>query len=154
MIDEAVDIAIIDTNTGEISPDWNSFLDDLQMEKESKLKNIALHIKNMQAFSEACDVEISKIEAKKKASDNQIMFFKAYMLRYVDKSAKFPECSWSIRNSESTKVIDENKLPEAAFKIVPETKKVSLTQVKELILSGAITEEVAKIETNKSITIK
>jgi hypothetical protein len=119
MIEQAFNVADIDQTTGEVSPDWNTFLDDLQMEKDAKLKNIALHIKNMQSFSENCESEIKKMQAKKKASDNQIEFFKAYMLRYVDKSAIYPECSWIIRNSESTKVINESMLPESAFKIVP-----------------------------------
>jgi hypothetical protein len=154
MIEQAIESANIDQSTGEVSPEWNTFIDELQMEKEAKLKNIALHIKNMQSFSDNCESEIKKMQAKKIQSDNQIEFFKAYMLRYVDKSAKYPECSWSIRYSERTTVTNENMLPDAAFKVVPETKKISLTQVKDLILSGAITENVAKLVSTKSITIK
>ena len=68
-IDQAI-LALVDPETGEIM-DGEAF-DQLQMERETKLENIALWIKNLKAENAAIRQEEKALAERRKAGENKV----------------------------------------------------------------------------------
>ena len=72
----------IDTETGEINLDFDA-LDELRLERDAKIENMALFVKNKSADAKALDDEIKALTARKKAAQNaaeRCMDYLAYVL--------------------------------------------------------------------------
>lgn len=126
-------LSLIDEETGEIS-DFEAF-DALTLERETKLENIALWIKNLKADIEAYKAE-KQIFADKQARAERK---RESLLRYLSdalsgeklKTAKV-ECIY--RTSESVSVDDVYELPEEYVKY--DTPKPDKTAIKAAIKEG------------------
>lgn len=158
-IDSAI-LACVDQETGEIiDPEA---LDALQMEREKKLENVALWVKDLKAEAEAIGNEIKALTARKKTAENKAERLKAWLGEALEgeifKSAKVRV---SYTHNTRLNVIDEQSVvnyiqshytdPEEFLRFqLPEIRKDA---VKAAINNGA---EIpgAYIEPTESIVIK
>lgn len=104
-IDNAI-MECIDMETGEVI-DIDK-LNELQMEREAKIENVVLWIKDLKAEAEAIKSEKLALADRQKAAENKAESLKKW-LAYALNREKFntAKCSVSFRNTESVEVTDE-----------------------------------------------
>ena len=96
----------IDMETGEVID--TDKLNDLQMERDAKIENVALWIKELKAEAEAIKNEKQALAERQRVAENKAESLKNW-LAYVLNGEKFKtaKCSISYRNSESVEVTEE-----------------------------------------------
>lgn len=151
-IDNAI-MECVDQETGEIID--TEMLDALQMERETKIENIGLYIKNLLSDAEAIKAEKNNLAARQKAAENKAASLKRYLEGYLSgEKFKTPRISISYRKSKSvqtTDVFDINDIPNDYLTIKePELDK---TACKKAIESGMDIPGVVLVEKN-NIQIK
>ena len=145
-IDEAI-MACIDAETGEIID--ADKLDKLTMERDAKIENVALWIKDLKAEAEALKAEKMAFAERQKVAENKIEILKKWLADALDGQAyKSVRASVSFRTSESVEIddiyaVDENYL---RYK-EPEADK---TAIKNAIKAG---QEVAGATLVKSTSV-
>lgn len=103
-IDQAI-LDCIDMETGEVID--MARLDLLGMERNQKLENIGLWIKDLKAEADAIKTEISNLQNRKKTAENKAESLKRYLEYALDgEKFKTPRLSVSYRKSESVNVLD------------------------------------------------
>lgn len=125
---------LVDPETGEIL-DGAYVLDALTMERNEKIENIALMIKNLRSDAEAINAEAKRLKARAKACENRSEWLKNYLAEHLQgEEFKSPRAAISWRRSESVRVNDLWKLPEQYIRIAdPEPDKKAL---KKALKSG------------------
>ena len=142
----------IDEETGEII-DLDR-LNALEMERDTKISNVACWIKDLKAEAEAIKVEKQALEKRQKAAENKAESLKQWLL-FALNGEKFKDarCSISYRKSEQV-VFDEgfcfSSLPAHFKKVTIEPKK---NEIKAYLKTGAELEG-AQIVTSNNIQIK
>ncbi len=103
-IDQAI-LALVDPETGEIM-DGEAF-DQLQMERETKLENIALWIKNLKAENAAIRQEEKALAERRKAGENKVERLEAYLAEALG-GEKFvtAKCAVTFRKTTSVEITD------------------------------------------------
>ena len=103
-IDQAIE-NLIDDETGEVL-DLDAFL-DLKMERDRKIENMALWVKNMTAEAKAYKEEKEAFAARERATKNKLERVKKYLSTILD-NQKFStsKVAISFRKSESVEVDD------------------------------------------------
>lgn len=102
-------LACVDQETGEIID--SEALTALQMERDIKLENVALWIKDLIAEAEAVKKEADKLTARKKSLDNKITALKAWLLTVLDGGKlKTPRCYVYPTHSQRVTFEDEGKV--------------------------------------------
>lgn len=149
-INEAI-MNTIDLETGEII-DFEAF-EALQMERNEKLENIALWVKNLTSESEALKAEEKAFAERRKAAENKAESLK----RYLDSALKGQKFSTtkvaiSYRKSTSVDVLDVEKLPEAYRKTVT-TVSADKTAISAALKAGELVDGVVLVEKN-NLSIK
>lgn len=119
-------LSCVDPETGEIIDDR---IGELQMEREQKLENIALWIKNLQADAKAFKAEKEAFEMRQKSAEKKIASLSRYLTENLN-GEKFSttKCAVSFRRSESLEVFDESIVPKKYL-----TKKVTFAPDKDTI---------------------
>ena len=133
----------IDEDTGEILN--SDELDALELERDTKIENIALWIKNLVSDAEAYKREKDNFNAKEKAAKNKADRLKAY-LEAVLAGDKFKSdrVIISYRKSESLNIEDGAEVPALYLKeVAPTVDKMAL---KEAIKEGAVIDGVTIVE--------
>lgn len=104
-IDSAI-LDCVDMETGEVID--TERLDDLQMERDAKIENVALWIKDLKAEADAIKAEKQKLAERQKAAENKAENLKKWLAYALD-GQKFStaKCAISFRNTESVEVTDE-----------------------------------------------
>ena len=104
-IDSAI-MDCIDAETGEVI-DIDK-LNALNIERDAKVENVALWIKELKAEAEAIKAEKLRLADRQKAAENKAESLKKW-LAYALNNEKFKtaRCSVSFRNTESVEVTDE-----------------------------------------------
>ena len=104
-IDNAM-FSLIDEETGEIK-DYEAF-EELQMQKEEKIENVALWYKNLIAESKAIREEEKALAERRKSLENKAEQLKDYVSRALQGN-KFatPKVAISYRKSTAVEVDDE-----------------------------------------------
>ena len=99
-------MSCIDMETGEVID--TDKLNDLQMERDAKIENVALWIKELKAEAEAIRNEKQALADRQRVAENKVESLKNW-LAYVLNGEKFKtaKCSISYRNSESVEVTEE-----------------------------------------------
>lgn len=99
----------VDMETGEISADVIERLDELQMEREHKIENVALWHKNTPAEYNALDNEIKALQERKKGKGSLMDWQKKYLLHALN-GEKFEtsKVALGFRKSEVVEIKDEN----------------------------------------------
>ena len=141
----------IDTDTGEILED-TSALESLEMERETKIENICLMIKNYLAEAEAIKAEKLKLAARQSTAENRAEWLKKYLVRNVEAGEKHGNARYQLgwRRSESVVVTDLADLPEAYLvkKIEADKKAIKASIKAGYAVNGAVLIE------NQNIQIK
>ena len=96
----------IDMETGEVID--TDKLNELQMERDAKIENVALWIKELKAEAEAIKNEKQALADRQRVAENKAESLKNW-LAYALNGEKFKtaKCSISYRNSESVEVTEE-----------------------------------------------
>jgi len=139
-IDNAI-LDLIDPETGEVM-DYDAF-EALQMEREKKIDNVALWIKDLDAEATALDTEAKKLTERRDAARRKRDRLKEYLARALDgEKRSTPQYVVSYRTSEACELYDEGAAImwlvahgyDDGYVIVKES--VSKSAVKELLKKG------------------
>lgn len=132
-IDQAI-MSCVDPETGEIID--TERLDYLSMERDSKIENIGLWIKDLKAEADAIKNEIANLQKRKKVAENKAESLKNYLEYALDgQKFKTARLSVSYRRSESVNVTDPTKLPEDLIETIIDIKP-NKTEIKKAIKAG------------------
>ena len=128
-------LSCIDMETGEIiAPEK---LENLQMDRHEKLRNIAFVALNAAADVKAYDEQEKKFAARKKAAKATVEWAKATLARELaGQKMKEAEFSISYRKSEAVEVADEAAVP-GEFRI-PQPDKIDRAALKAALKNGAV----------------
>lgn len=143
-------------DTGEITQgDWEA-LEELTEARDTKIENIALYIKEMEAQAEAIKAEADRLTARAKSAQKKADRLRAYLTMNLQRESmdKFEtsRCQISFRKSEVVSIPDENYLPKKYL-----TKKVTYAPDKKAIkeeLKAGKAVRGATIITKQNIQIK
>ena len=139
----------INLETGEIDLE---LFEKLQLEKDEKIENVALWIKNLSSDVEGMENEKKAFEERIKATKNKVIALKAYLEMALN-GEKFQtaKCSITFRKSKSVTVLDVSKLDKDYLKYADPT--VDKTAIKKAIESG-VTVIGASLVENLNVQIK
>jgi hypothetical protein len=101
----------IDLETGEvIDPDR---LESLQMERNQKIENVVLWIKNLQSDALAFKAEKDAFAERERSATKKAEQLKEWLAKVLD-GQKFSSgrCAVSFRRSEQVEILDENSIPQ------------------------------------------
>lgn len=149
-IDEEIMNCCIDTETGEVVN--AEYLEQLQMDRDTKIENIACWIKNLLADAEALKAQKQAFADRQKSAENKAESLKKYLSEYLG-GQKFStdKVAISFRKTSAVNVIDMTKIPEEFLKYKdPEPDK---TAIKNAIKAGAVVAGAEVVE-GQSISIK
>ena len=136
-IDQAI-MECVDLETGEIID--TEQLDKLQMERDTKLENVACWIKELKAEAEAIKTEKQALAERQKVAENKAESLKKW-LAYALQGEKFktPKCAISFRKSEAVEVTDEglnNLMKEHDELLTYKAPEPNKTAIKQAIKDG------------------
>ena len=139
----------INLETGEIDLE---LFERLQLEKDEKIENVALWIKNLSSDVEGMENEKKAFEERIKAANNKVIALKAYLEMALN-GDKFQtaKCSITFRKSKSVTVLDVSKLDKDYLKYAEPTP--DKTAIKKAIESG-VTVAGASLVENLNVQIK
>lgn len=150
-IEQAI-LETVDQETGEII-DIDA-LNALEMERDTKISNIACWIKDLKAEGEAIKAEEQNLNHRRKVCENKMESLKTYLATFLNgEKFKDSRCSISYRRSEKVTFAEDfmiDSLPDEMKKVTVEPRK---TEIKEFLKAGGEIEGV-RIEENTSMTIK
>ena len=142
--------------TGEISQgDWEA-LEGLTEARDTKIENIALYIKEMEAQAEAIKAEADRLTARAKSAQKKADRLKDYLSMNLQREKQMDfetsRCKISFRKSEVVSIPDENYLPKKYL-----SKNITYTPdkkaIKEQLKAGKAVRG-ATIITKQNIQIK
>lgn len=153
-IDNAI-LDCIDLETGEVID--TERLDALNIERDTKIENVACWIKDLRAENEAIKSEKQKLDSRRKVNDNIIESLMGW-LNYALNGTKFKtgKCAISFRASESVEVSEEgfNNLINGHTDLLtykaPEPNKTAIKQA----LKDGLTVEGVELVRNTNVIIK
>lgn len=139
----------INLETGEIDLE---LFERLQLEKDEKIENVALWIKNLSSDVEGMENEKKAFEERIKATNNKVIALKTYLEMALN-GEKFQtaKCSITFRKSKSVTVLDVSKLDKDYLKYAEPT--ADKTAIKKAIESG-VTVAGARLDENLNVQIK
>ena len=140
-----------ETETGEIT-DIARF-DDLQIEYEEKIENIALWIKTLNADAEAYKNEKNAFAEREKKARSKAESLKQYLTDTLN-GRRFTTLSVDINWRKSTSVeVDETKLPANWLREVPASYVVDKVEIAKALKAGEAIEG-ATLVTKQNIQVK
>ena len=148
-IDKAI-MDCVDLETGEIID--TKQLDKLQMERDTKIENVACWLKDLKAEAEALKAEKMAFAERQKIAENKMESLKKYLAYALNgKGFNSTRTSVSFRKSQSVEVADIYKLDENYLRYKePEADK---TAIKEALKAGKTVAGATLVE-NTSVIIK
>jgi hypothetical protein len=148
-IDEAI-LNCIDTETGEILD--ADKLNALQIEREKKLENVALWIKDLKAEVEALKAEKQAFADRQKAAENKAESLKKWLSdALAGEKFKTTKVAVSFRKTKSVQVADIWKLDDSFVKYAEPTPDKAA--IKKAIEAGQEVAGATLVE-NVSISVK
>lgn len=151
-IEDAI-LECVDTETGDIID--IDRLEQLEMERDKKISNIACFIKDLRANSTAIKDEVKNLQGRAKVLDNKADSLEEFLARYLN-GTKFSDarCAISYRASVKTVVADDavEKLADE-YKNTTVTVKPDLKAIKAALESGVELEGCSLLNCN-NIQIK
>lgn len=142
----------VDGSTGEVLD--TKVLDDLEMEKWSKVDNICRYIKNLQSDIEQYKEEVDKLTARAVSAQKKLESLKTYLAMQLEagKKADVPSAQIRWRKSVTVSIPDENMIPMCFMKQVITTKPDKLA-IKKLLKAGKAVPG-ASLEEKQNLSIK
>lgn len=148
-IDNAI-LECVDLETGEIID--ADRLDALQMERETKIENVALWQKECIAEAEAIAAEIRKLQVRKAVAEHKAESLKSYLVMALEgQKFKTSRVSISYRRSQAVIVDNEDQL-DPQFIRIKTTIEPDKTAIKDALKTGEVTG--AHLEERNSIIIQ
>lgn len=147
--------AAVDPDTGEIiDEEALERFNKLSMDRDVKIENICLWIKNLKADATVLKAEKDAFAARQKAAENKAKSLSKYLQGFLD-GEKFKaadgRATVSYRKSESVKVTDISQIPLEYLTMADPT--ANKTEIKKAIKAGKDVPG-AEIETNNNMIIK
>ena len=140
---------LVDPETGEIA-DFETF-EKLNLDLDTKIKNIALWIVNLRSDAEQLEEQEKKFRDRKTAANNKAESLKSLLDGFLSgEKRSFPEVVISYRKSEQVTVDDDAKLDDRFLRIKTEIDKTAL---KDALKHGESIEG-ARLEVKNNIQIK
>jgi t-SNARE complex subunit (syntaxin) len=129
-IDEQI-LKLIDPETGEIGNE--EAFNALEMERDLRIENTALWVKNLKAEAEALKAEKLKLAERQKAAENKIKSLTAYLEHYLNGDKfKTAKVAISYRKSKAVAIIEPTEIPAEYWKVrEPEFDKTALKKALE-----------------------
>ena len=152
-------LAVYEMEFDEDTGEWvnENELDALNMERDEKIENICLWVKNLRAEASAIKAEEKTLADRRKAKENKADRLEDYVALNLD-GAKFetPRVKITWRKSESVEILDESKIPDEFLDISTVRKPVKAEIKKYLkgIEGSDETCEWARIDVKNNIGIK
>ena len=145
----------IDPETGEII-DIDK-LNELQLEKDAKIENVACWIKELKAEAEAIKTEKLALAERQKVAENKAESLKKW-LAYALNGEKFKtaKCSVSFRKSEVVEITDEglnNLMKEHDELLTYKAPEPNKKAIKDALKDGLSVQGV-RLECNTSVIIR
>ena len=136
-IDKAI-MECVDIETGEIIDIER--LDELQMERDNKIENVACWIKELKVEAEALKAEKQALAERQKTAERKVESLKKW-LAYALNGEKFKttKCAVSFRKSEAVEVTDEglnNLMKEHDDLLTYKAPEPNKTAIKQAIKDG------------------
>lgn len=129
----------------------------LNMERDDKIENLCLWVKNLEAELSAVESEEKNFSERKKKLKNKIERLKDYIGANLDgKPFKTSKVVCSFRRSESIEIPDETKVPDEFVQISVVRKPVK-AEIKKYLkgIEGSDEEcEWARIDTKNNLSIR
>lgn len=126
-------LCCIDPETGEIV---DSRINELLIEREQKLENITLWIKNLQADAQAFKAEKEAFDKRQKATEKKISSLTKYLTDNLNgETFSTTKCAVSFRRSESVEVFSAEKVPKK-FMLKKITIEPDKNAIKALLKNG------------------
>ena len=146
----------IDLETGEII-DIDK-LNELELERDAKIENVACWIKELKAEAEAIKAEKLALAERQKGAENKAEILKKW-LAYALEGEKFKtaKCSVSFRKTESVEVTDEglnNLMKEHDELLTYKAPEPNKTAIKNAIKNDGLSVEGVRLGCNTSTIIK
>ena len=151
-IDEKI-LNCIDLETGEII-DIDK-LNELQLEKDAKIENVACWIKELKAEAEAIKTEKQTLAERQRVAENKAESLKKW-LAYALQGEKFKtaKCSVSFRKSEVVEITDEglnNLMKEHDELLTYKAPEPNKKAIKQAIKDGLSVEGVQLVQNTSTI---
>lgn len=144
------DDTVVDTETGEVVD--VEALQNLEMEREQKIENIGLWIKDLTANADAIKAEKNRLAEREKSARNKAESLKEFLTAYLGgKKFETAKVAIKFRNVESISVPDVAALPEKYWRIKP--PEADKTAIKNAIKAGEVVAG-AELIKKQSISIK
>lgn len=140
---------LVDPETGEIA-DFEAF-EKLNLDLDTKIKNIALWIVNLRSDAEQLEEQEKKFRDRKTAAKNKAESLKNLLDGFLSgEKRSYPEVVISYRKSEQVTVDDDAKLDDRFLRIKTEIDKTAL---KDALKHGESVDG-ARLEVKNNIQIK
>ena len=154
MLEEAINEInnIAEDNEGDVPESWSSLLDEIQMERDKKLLDVARYLKSLDAKAAAIKAEEKALNERRKSLESASNRMKSYIEQNITKGEKIEDANTSLSWRKSKRVIVDNE-DEISEKYCIVERKIQLTPIKKDIEAG---NEVsgAHIEENLNLQIK
>lgn len=100
---------LVDPETGELM-DYEAFA-QLQMDREQKIENMALWVKDLSAEAKAIKEEEDNLKERRKAMENRAERLKAYLsIALGGEKFQTPRCAVTFRKTTAVQIDDQEKL--------------------------------------------
>ena len=147
----------IDAETGEFLEDKvEELLAQYECDRATKIENIVLYIKNLNAEAEAIKQEEKNLENRRKQKEKRVESLKGWLtnslIRNDETKFESPKCSLSFRKSVKVIIADEKSLPVGYLKQKVEYS-ADKTKIKKDLQNG-IEIMGARLEENQNLQIK
>lgn len=139
--------SLIDQDTGEVMNPQE--FENLAMQRDEKIENIALACKNLAAEVEALKAEKQAFEARQKAAENRLKWLKGYLV-YVLDGQKFKSTRVEVSFRKSEAVVIDGDVPEEYLVYKPEPDKTSIKQA----LKAGLDVSGCRLEIRNNISVR
>ena len=140
----------VDIETGEIFDEER--FETLSLERDAKVENICLWIKNLKAEAEALKAEKEVFAARQKAAENRMESLKRYISGYLEGTTfESAKVKVSFRKSESVEIMEGAVIPDEYLRF--KEPEVNKTELKKALKAG-LSIEGAYIVESQNIQIK
>lgn len=127
---------MVNPETGEVNENLAEEMEKLQMDRETKIKNVICFAKDLAMMNTNIDTEMDRLAEVKDRNKKKIESLKQYLAFALNgQKYRFEKGEVSYRNSKSVNITDEEQLIEWAKNNAPEIVK---TETKESILKAEI----------------
>lgn len=143
----------IDLETGEIID--IDRLNDLQLERDTKIENVACWIKELKAEAEAIKAEKQTLAERQRVAENKAESLKKWLAYALDgQKFKTSKCSISYRKSESVEVTEEglnNLMQEHNELLTYKAPEPNKKAIKDALKDGLSVEGVQLVQNTSTI---